>query len=70
MIVVKCKECGGTNVYDVEFRTDYACPRMFDPANDDLPELEPKDAPSYMRGYYCMACDHFCSVETEEVKRS
>lgn len=60
--MLRCQKCNGNKIYEVEFRTDYAKPRNFYPANKDLPIIEDDEIPYYMDGHYCIDCDSFCSV--------
>ena len=59
-----CKTCGGTRLYRLEFRTDNAPPRLYDPVNEGTPEISQDDVPCRVGGTYCMDCDGFCETET------
>ena len=59
-----CRRCGGTRLYEVEFRTDYATPRIFEPVNEGTPALPQEDIPYRLSGTYCMDCQSFCDTET------
>lgn len=59
-----CSKCGGTNLYELEFRTDYAIPGKTDPVNAGTPELKPEDLPYRIGGTFCKDCEAFCSTET------
>jgi len=60
-----CRRCGGTRLYDLEFRTDYAKARKHDAVNPGSPELTDDDVPYYVSGTFCMDCQSFC--ETDQV---
>lgn len=59
-----CRNCGGTNLYALEFRTDYAVPRKYGPVNAGTPEITQDDVPYYVDGIYCMDCKSFCDTDT------
>ena len=61
-----CKRCGGLRIYEVEFRTDYAMPRIFEPVNEGTPALPQEDIPYRISGTYCMDCQSFCDTETRK----
>ena len=59
-----CAKCGGTKLYNMEFRTDYAVPRLYDPINGGTPEIWPEDVPYRRGGAFCMDCGSFCETVT------
>ena len=59
-----CAKCGGANLYNMEFRTDYAVPRLYSPINEGTPDIEQEDVPYRMGGAYCMDCGAFCETVT------
>ena len=56
-----CIECGSSEVYEVEFRTDYAKARLLNPMNDGLPEIGNDDLPYRLSGCYCNSCKSLVS---------
>jgi hypothetical protein len=57
---VHCADCGGTDLYSFEFRTDNAKPRTFDAVNDGSEEIEP---PYRFTGTYCATCGDAVSTK-------
>lgn len=54
-----CRKCGGTRLYEFEFRTDCAAPRLYTPVNADTPEITQAEIPYRVEGTYCMDCQGF-----------
>lgn len=58
-----CIDCGSNQVYEIEFRTDYAHSRNLSAVNSGIKNLDQDDLPYYLEGYYCHDCEGFCSVK-------
>ncbi len=59
-----CRRCGGHRLYHLEFRTDHAAPRLYDPVNAESPQISQDDVPYRVSGTYCLDCDSFCETRT------
>ena len=57
-----CAICGGHRLYLLEFRSDYAPPRLYEPVNQGTPEISQSDVPYRISGTYCMDCHNFCET--------
>lgn len=55
-----CNRCGSSRLYELEFRTDYALPRLDHPVNAGTPELSQDALPYRISGTFCMGCREFC----------
>lgn len=58
-----CRKCGGTHLYEFEFRTDCAAPRIYNPVNTGTPEITQDEIPYRVEGTYCMDCQGFCDTD-------
>lgn len=59
----RCVECNGTNVYDIEFRTDYSTARTLQAKNNGTKPIKTDDLPKYLGGFYCDDCQELVSVK-------
>jgi hypothetical protein len=60
-----CTDCGSTDVYEIEFRTDYSYASSIGPINE--PKYHGKyvtndDLPYRLYGCYCHGCRSLCST--------
>lgn len=65
--IAVCADCGSSNVYSIEFRTDYTNARSIDPLNDNE-DIGNDDLPYYLSGHYCRNCESLCSIKVKKVK--
>jgi hypothetical protein len=64
--MVKCLECGSTNIHVVAYNTEIVRPSMLEPANGNIETIKNSDLPYILGGHFCCECQRLVSVYDDE----